>query len=195
MAMTFLAMWLEEPDLAHTNFLIMIFIGLVAVAMAVMAIALIVVAVTASKAMKGLTATVDELKEKVLPLVATVTEIGKTSQALLHDSAPKVKHITDNLKTASDMLVETSNAARSAVRQFDTTVTDANQRAQRQVARVDGMVTATLTAAVEVAETIAHGIQVPVQKIAVLATQAKLLGEGLLAKIKSMAARSPFGSQ
>ena len=146
------AMWLEEPDLAGTNHLIMIFIGLVALAMMVMAIALIVVAVAAAKAIRG-DETVDELKEKVLPLIDVATEIGKSSQALLHDTAPKVKHITDTLMDASDTLAETSRAARSAVQQFDSTIIDINMRTQRQVARVDGMVTSALTATIDAVET------------------------------------------
>jgi uncharacterized protein YoxC len=182
-----LAMWLQGADLASTNHLIMIFIGFVAVAMSVMAIAMIVVAVTAAKAVKGMNATVEELKGKVLPLIDVATDISKTSQALLHDSAPKVKHITDNLVSASDTLAETSKAARSAVAQFDSTIADVNMRTQRQVARVDGMVTAALTTTAEVAEAIGNGIRVPAQKIAVMVSQAKALVEGLLAKIKSKA--------
>jgi len=192
MATIGLAMWLQEADLASTNHLIMIFIGMVAVAMTVMAIALIVVAVTASKAVKGLNTTVEELKGKVLPLIDVATDISKTSQAMLNDSAPKVKHITDNLVDASDTLAETSKAARAAVQQFDSTLADVNMRTQRQVARVDGMVTAALTTTAEVAEAVSNGIRVPVQKIAVMVTQAKVVAEGLIAKFKSMAgSRSP----
>jgi len=183
-----IAMWLQEPDLAHTNFLIMIFIGLVAVAMTVMAIALIVVAVTTAKAIKGLTETADELKGKVLPLLDSATEITKTGQSLLQDTAPKVKHITDTLVDASDALAETSKAARSAVQQFDATIVDINQRTQRQVARVDGMVTTALTATIDAVETISKGLRVPAQKIVAAAGQAKLVAEGLFAKIRSAVA-------
>ncbi len=188
MATMGIAMWLQEPDLAHTNFLIMIFIGLVAVAMTVMAIALIVVAVTTAKAIKGLTETADELKGKVLPLMDSATEITKTGQALLQDTAPKVKHITDTLVDASDALAETSKAARSAVQQFDATIVDINQRTQRQVARVDGMVTTALTATIDAVETISKGLRVPAQKIVAAAGQAKLVAEGLFAKIRSAVA-------
>jgi uncharacterized protein YoxC len=180
-------MWLQGADLASTNHLIMISIGLVAVAMSVMAIAMIVVAVTAAKAVKGMNATVEELKGKVLPLIDVATDISKTSQALLHDSAPKVKHITDNLVSASDTLAETSKAARSAVAQFDSTIADVNMRTQRQVARVDGMVTSTLTATIDAVETISRGLRIPTQKIAAAAGQAKLFAEGLFAKIRSAA--------
>ena len=195
MAMTFLAMWIQEGNLADNHHLILILVGLIAVAIAVVAVAVTVIAVKALKAIEEIGATAEEIKGRMLPMLDEVKEFSKTGRILLQETAPKVKLITENLARASDTLVETSNAARSAVRQFDATVTDANQRAQRQVARVDGMVTAALTTTIEVAETIGNGIRVPMQKVAVMATQAKLLAEGLLAKIKSMAARSPFGSQ
>ena len=47
----------------------------------------------------------------------------------------------------------------------------------------------------EVVDTIANGIRVPAQKIAVMVTQAKYVAEGLLEKVKSMGAKSPFGSR
>jgi uncharacterized protein YoxC len=178
------AMWLQTPDLARTNFLIMIFIGLVALAMVGMSIALIVVAVTAAKAIKGFNATTAELTGKVLPLIETMTDVSKTSQAMMRDAAPKVKHITDALVDVGDTLVETSKAARSAVQQFDATIVDINQRTQKQVARVDGMVTSTLTAAIDAVETVGRGMRVPAQKIAEVANQAKYFAEGLFAKIR-----------
>jgi methyl-accepting chemotaxis protein len=181
------AMWLQEVDLANTNHLIMIFIGLVAAAMAVMAIAMIVVAVTAAKAVKGMTARAEELAGKVLPLIDVATEMSKTGQALLNDTAPKVKRITDALVDASDTLAETSRAARSAVQQFDTTIVDINVRTQRQVARVDGMVTSALTATIDAVETVSRGLRIPAQKVAAAAGQAKAFAEGLLAKIRSAA--------
>jgi len=188
MATMSFAIWVQAPDLASTNRLIMIFIGLVALFMAAMAIALIAIAVVASKAVKGLNATVDELKGKVLPLIDVATDISKTSKSVLEDAAPKVKVITDNLVTASETLAETSKSAKAAVLQFDTTITDVNLRAQKQVARVDGMLTSALTATSELAEAIGNGIRVPAQKIAAMASQAKLMAEGIFARIRAAAA-------
>ena len=179
-------MWLQDADLAQTNHLIMIFIGLVAVSMAVMAIALIVVAVVAGKAVKGVTATVDELKVKVLPIIDIATDISKSGREIIQDATPKVKVITENL-------MKTSEIARGAVEKVDATITEANQRTQRQVARVDDMVTAALKTTAEVAEAIGQGIRVPAQKIAEIAGQAKNIAEGLFAKIRSAAEHSPFG--
>ncbi len=87
--MTCFAVWLQEPDLARTNHLIMIFIGLVAVAMTVMAIAMIVMAVVAAKAIKSVMTTVGDVTDKALPLIESATEISKTSQDLLRDVSPK----------------------------------------------------------------------------------------------------------
>ncbi len=195
MATTYLALWLQELDLARTNHLIMIFMGVMALAMLVMAGALLIVTITAAKAIKDARATADEFKDKLLPLIDVATDISKSGQALLHDVGPKVKVITENVMQASETLAETSKAARATVQQIDATLADANQRAQKQVARVDGMVTAALTTAAEVAEAIGNGIRVPAQKIAAAATQARAVAEGLLARFRSMTGASPFGGR
>jgi uncharacterized protein YoxC len=185
--MTILAMWLQETDAISSGNakLLMVFIGLVAIALVIQAIALIVVAVAAAKTAKGLTATVEDLKTKVLPLIDTVKGIGHTAQSILHETAPKVTVITDNL-------VETSNVVRHSAQEFDRTIVDANMRTQRQVARVDGMVTAALTTTAEIVETVNNGIRGPAQKIAAILAQAKCALEGMLDKIKSKSAKSPF---
>jgi methyl-accepting chemotaxis protein len=182
--MAMLAMWFQGTDAIselNTN-LLTVFIGLVALAMLVQAITLVGLAARSAKAIKGLVETVDELKQKALPLIDSVTEISRSAQSLVTETAPKVSAIADNL-------LETSDLVRGTAQHFEETLADANLRTQRQVARVDGMVTAALTATIEVVETIGNGIRVPAQKIASLAGQAKLLAEGLLARIKSFASR------
>ena len=88
------------------------------------------------------------------------------------------------MRTIADNLVETSDLVRGTAQHFEQTLADANMRTQRQVARVDEMVSATLTATVEIVETIGNGIRGPAQKIASLVGQAKQFAEGLLAKIR-----------
>ena len=182
--MAMLAMWFQGTDAVseiNTN-LLTIFIGLVALAMLVQAIALAVLAAKSVKAIKGLAETVDELKQKALPLIDSATQISQTAEYLLSENAPKVRAIADNL-------LETSDLVRGTAQHFEETLADANLRTQRQVARVDGMVTAALTATVEVVETIGNGIRGPAQKIASLVGQAKRFAEGLMAGIKSYASR------
>ena len=166
----------------------------IAIAIVGMAIVLMVISVKALKAVKDLSGTAEEFKIKLLPMLDEVTALSKSGRQMLEDSAPKVKIITENLVKASDTLVATSNIARTTLQHIDTTVSDANRRTQRQVARVDGMFTAALDTTAEVVETIAQGIRVPAQKVAVLATQAKCIAEGLIAKFKSMSANKSYRS-
>jgi hypothetical protein len=181
---TWFALWLQETyTFSSTNAkLLMVFIGLVALSLVAQAAVQVSVSLKAGKALKDLTETAEELREKLLPLIDTAMSVGKTAEALLKDAAPKVKLITDNLAETSDVL-------RSSATQVGRTVVDANLRTQRQVARVDGMVTAVLTATVVAAGAVQEGLRGPAQKLAGLATQARFGLEGLLDRVKSMAAK------
>ena len=186
--MAMLAMWFQATDAFSTlnGRILACFLAVVALTMVVLAIALVVLAARSVKAIRGLVETVDELKQKALPLIDSAAALSQSAETLLRENAPKVKAIADNL-------VETSDLVRGTAQHFDRTLADANLRTQRQVARVDGMMTAALTATVEMVETIGSGIRVPAQKIAAMAGQAKLLAEGLLARIKSAAAGTRSG--
>ena len=180
--MAMLAMWLQDTDAlsAVDTKLLLVFVGLVALALLVQAIALIVLAAKSVKAIKGLAESVDELKQKALPLIDSATEISRSAQSMVSETAPKMRAIADNL-------VETSDLVRGTAKHFEETLADANLRTHRQVARLDEMVCSALTATVVMVETIGNGIRVPAQKIAALAGQAKHFAEGLLARIRSSA--------
>jgi methyl-accepting chemotaxis protein len=195
MATMTLAMWLQESDAASIRHMFFILVLIIAVAMAGMAIILVVFSLKAMKAIKEVRASADEVKAKVLPLLDEVTAFTKSGREMLQEAAPKVKLMTESLVRTTDTLAETSLIAKSAVQKIETTVSDANMRTQRQVARVDGMVTTALNTTAEIVETINHGIRVPAHKIAVMATQAKYVVEGLLDKVKSMSGKMPFGTK
>jgi hypothetical protein len=195
MSTMWLAMWLQDSDPTGTRHLILIFIILIAVAICAMAVFMMLIGLKALKVIKELGATAAEVKLKFLPLMDEVMAISKTSRIMLDDAAPKIKIIGENLRKTSETLVETSGVAKSSVLQVHGTLVDANLRTQRQVARVDGMVTAALTTTQEVADTIANGIRVPAMKIAEMVGQAKIAAEGLMAKVKGMGGAPPFGSR
>jgi hypothetical protein len=183
-------MWFQETYTFSSGNakLLIVFIALVAVSMVVQAVVTIAVTVKAGKAVKEMAQTAEEFKTRLLPLIETATDVSRMGQSLLHETGPKVRLIAENL-------VETTTIVRGSAQQFDKTIADANLRAQHQVARVDGIITAALTTTVEVAETIQQGVRAPVQKISVIATQLKYGLEGILAKVKSMAAKSPFANR
>ncbi|GAC1415161.1 MAG: hypothetical protein NVSMB62_02270 [Acidobacteriaceae bacterium] len=207
--MTALAMWFQDATTstggvsAETEKYIVIFLGLIAFSMVVQALVYIAAGIVAMKAMKAADNTVqevkgaiaevrrdlktstDEIKAKVYPVIESMTHLGKTAQGILDEATPK-------LRLVSDHIVETSRVVRDSAVKFQGTAADVNHKTQRQVARVDGMVTAALDTTAEVVATIEHGIKVPAQKIASAAVQARHVVEGVLERVKTLTAGLPF---
>lgn len=156
--------------------LMLLFVGLVALAMVTQAIIMIGFAAKTGKALKDISEVVEEMRDRVSPLIDTATEIGETTNAILRDTVPRMRAITDNL-------LETSEVVRNSAVRFDGTIADVNRRAQLQVARIDTMVTAALATTVQIAETIQHGVEVPARRIAAVANQAKTLFDGIRARV------------
>jgi hypothetical protein len=146
-------MWLQEATVSSGSAKwLIVFVGMVAVAMVTQAVALIVMAVGAGKARKRALEIAEEVREKVMPVVSSTHEI-------LRDSGPKVKIITENL-------VETSHMVRSKAQEFDVTASDLNARTRAQAARVDGMVTSVLNTTADISETLQRAVKVPVREFA-----------------------------
>ena len=166
------AMWLQDGDsLSSGNSrLLMIFVAMVAVALMIQAIALIVMALGAAKARKRGLEMAEELRLKLLPVI-------DEAHALFHDTAPKIKVITENL-------VETSHVVRSKAAEFDATLSEANERARAQIARVDGIVGKSLTATAEIMATIEHVVRVPVREFAGVVNGLKAGLDVLVGKVK-----------
>ena len=146
-------MWLQDPDsLSSGNSrLLMVFVAMVAVALMIQAIALIVMAITAGKARKRGIEIAEELRQKMLPIIAD-------SHQFIKDNAPKVKVITENL-------VETSHTIRSKAQEFDVTASELNHKTRAQVARVDTMVTSVLNTTSEITDTVQRGIKIPLREV------------------------------
>ncbi len=166
-------MWLQGGDsLSSGNSrLLMIFVGMVAVAMSAQAVALVAMAIGAAKARKRGMEIAEELRIKVLPVIDGAQEI-------LRDTTPKIKIITENL-------VETSHIVRSQAQEFDATLSEVNDRTRAQVARVDGMITSTLTTTAEIVATIQQSIRVPVRQVAGLVNGLKAGLDVLVGRAKS----------
>jgi methyl-accepting chemotaxis protein len=156
--------------------LLLLFVGLVALAMVTQAIIMIGFAAKAGKALKDISEVAEDFRDRITPLIESATEISETTTAILRDSVPKMRVITDNL-------LETSEVVRNSAERFDSTIADVNRRAQQQVARIDTMVTAALATTVQIAETIQHGVEVPARRIAAVANQAKTLFDGIRARV------------
>jgi len=170
--------WLQqEPDsLSAVNTkLLMIFVAMVAIAMIAQAIALIIMAAGAAKARRRGLEIAEEIRLKLMPI------IDATQQAI-HDTAPKVKVITENL-------VETSHVIRAKAQEFDATASDLNRKTRAQMARVDGIVTSALNSAAEISETIQRGIKVPVREFSGLVNGLKAGVDVLVGRARGFTAR------
>lgn len=209
--MAALAMWFQDASAggmsADAQKWIVIFLGVIAFSMLVQALIWIGVGIGALVALKKVKTAVDdvrndikthagEIKGKIYPVIDTVTHISHNAQAIIADATPKIKNATEHLVETSRVVRESaekfSHTLRDSGEKISHTVTDANQKTQRQVARVDGMVTAALDTTAEIVQTIEHGIKVPAQKIAHAATQARFIAEGVLDRVKAMASGLPF---
>jgi uncharacterized protein YoxC len=144
-------MWLQG-DLNSTvgSTWLIVFVGLVALAMIIQAITVVGMAMGAAKTRGRVMEMAEELRAKMLPLI-------DQSRELLHDSAPKVKVIADNL-------VETSHTVRSRIAEFDATMHEANAKTRAQVARVDGMVTSVLNTTSDITQALQRAARIPARE-------------------------------
>jgi hypothetical protein len=176
-------MWLQDAGSVSSGSAkwLVIFVGMVAVAMVTQAVALIVMAVGAGKARKRALEIAEEVREKVMPVVSSTHEI-------LRDSGPKVKIITENL-------VETSHMVRSKAQEFDVTASDLNARTRAQAARVDGMVTSVLNTTADISETLQRAVKVPVREFAGLVNGFKAGLDVLVGRAKEFGRGKPNGAR
>jgi hypothetical protein len=149
-----MGMWLQDPDSISSgnSKLLMVFVGMVAVALVTQALAMIAMAIGAAKARKQALAIAEDMRSKIMPVILS-------TRTMLEDTAPKLKVITDNF-------AETSHVVRSKAVEFDATMSDVNERVRAQVARVDEMTTSTLMATSNLATKVEQTIRVPVREVA-----------------------------
>jgi hypothetical protein len=174
------AMWMQDAGSLSGDLRWLIWlVALIALGMLVQAIAVIAIAIGAAKASKRALAIADQVHTKMMPIL-------DATQSVLHDSAPKVKIITENL-------VETSHVVRSKAAEFDVTASDVNARTRAQVARVDGIVTSVLNTTAEITENLQRAIKVPVMELNGLVNGFKAGLDVLVGRARAFGRQSPDG--
>jgi hypothetical protein len=170
--------WLQDADSFTSNDTkwLMFFVGMVAVAMMTQAIVFVVAAIGAAKVRSRLLAIAEEARLKLLPVIDGTHDV-------LQELHPKVKIITDNL-------VETSHVVRAKAQEFDSTITDFNEKTRAQTARVDDMVSSVLDTTAGIASTIQKGVQIPVREFSGLMQGLKAGLDSLVGRGKGSASRT-----
>ena len=123
---------------------------MVAIAMVAQAVVVIVAAIGAAKARKQLD--FDRGRDPRQGSAGHRRRAGHDAGA-----AAEVQVLTDNL-------VETSHVVRAKANEFDTTISEVNQRARAQTARVDDMVSSVLDTTAGIASGIQKSVQIPVRE-------------------------------
>lgn len=157
--------------------LLVLFVGVIAFCMLVLFLVLVVAAFAGWKAYKSVSAEINTVKQKAMPIIGSVqgivedmrpkiSAISAKVQEVVEDATPKVKTITTNVADMSDV-------AKNKVREFEATIDKANEtvraandKTRAQVDKVDGMLSSTLKATSDLGNTIHRGIKTPVLEVA-----------------------------
>jgi ABC-type transporter Mla subunit MlaD len=176
-------MWQSDGRSVDSH-LVMIFIGIVAVALVGQAFVMLGMALGAFKAQKTIQGQIEEIKEKLLPLL-------DKSNVLMTDLTPQLKQIATSATTISGHVEDIScivrekihelsptiSAANETLKQANETAREANQKTREQVdrvnvvvtdqvTRVNGMVTSVLDLTANMGKAIQHGVTQPVREVA-----------------------------
>ncbi|GAC1364542.1 MAG: hypothetical protein NVSMB3_13020 [Acidobacteriaceae bacterium] len=176
--------------------LLVIFVGVIAFCSFVQFLVFVGAAIAGLKAYKSISAEVDSVKQKAMPLVAT-------AQTLLTESTPKIRKLTDNAVQMSDFVKGKLHEYEGTIDEANQTLKDANWKTRAQVAKVDGMVSSTLKATSDLGSTIHRGIRTPVLEVAgvvnglkaaldVLVGRSTDFGAGYARKSSTSGAGHPF---
>jgi hypothetical protein len=180
--------------------LLMIFIGIAALALLAQAAVVMIVGIGALKIMKDVQAHIGEFRSKALPFIAE-------THALINELTPKVRLITDNINTITAhaeaiaaVVEQKTNEFSPTVSGINRTIADANQTAQdvnqktrEQVSRVNGMITSTLNAAGRLGAAIEHGIAKPGREVAGIVSGVKVGLETLISGARAFGSGGSIG--
>ena len=164
----------------HQATYLLVYSGLVAVAVLVEAIALGALAFATAKLMKQISELTNEAKGKVYPILESVRDITEKGQHIAEiarnvaaDTEPKIKRVTTNI-------ADTTDVYRAKLAEVDSLITDTTSKARKQSDRVDGMITGVLTRTGEVAAHVQSAIMQPVKQVSGLVSGAKAGIESLI---------------
>ena len=163
---------LQDGLSGESTHLLMIFIGIAAFALLAQAFVMLGMAIGASKAQKKLLGHVEDISNKLLPLIDKSNVLVTDLTPQLKDITARAQVITGNVEQISALMRDKANefgptitAANQTIIEANDTVRDANRRTQQQVVRVNDMVTSVLDATAQMGRAIQNGITTPVREV------------------------------
>jgi hypothetical protein len=156
-----------------------VFTAVTALGVLLQAFVLLAIYIAIRRTIARLHEVTDELKQQVLPTIAT-------ARNLLEDVSPKLKVASSNLVAASQSLRHQANHASATVDELlDMTMV--------QAARVDEIVTAGIDSAAYAAQAVQHAFSVPVRQVSALVAALKAAFEVLRGRKQTPPADDDFG--
>lgn len=138
---------------------LMIFVGVVALSLLLNAFATVSAALSARKVFKEVLGLLKDLHEKSSPII-------EKTNALINDLSPKIRSVTENVTQITYTVREKVDQVGETVSNINRTVQEANMKTRGQVDHVDRMVSSALHTTQDVADTVTHGIKVPIKQVA-----------------------------
>jgi uncharacterized protein YoxC len=175
-------MLFQENDVTrHDIHLAMIFLFIIALALAIQAVGVVISGIFAAKLLHRVDGITNTVQQRTGPI------LDKTI-ALLDELSPKVKTVVENSEHISTTVRTKVEELAATVSELNQTVKEINGRTRVQVARADGLVTDALVATSEISHSVTQSIKVPVRQVAGLVA-------GLKAGLETLIVRSPFGGR
>ena len=165
----------------HDVHLMMVFVGIIMLALVVLALGFVVAGLVGLKVLANAKEMANNAEKKTAPILAK-------ANALLDDLVPKVRTITADVEEISSIVRAKCEEVGETVTEIKRTVDDINGRTRVQVRHVDGIVTSALNTTEEVSAKVQQGIRYPVNQVVGIIA-------GLKAGLETLAQRSPFGKK
>ena len=180
--------------------LLMMFIGIAALALLAQAVVICVVGLGAFKVMKEVQSQIGDIRSKAMPFIAE-------THALVTELTPKVRLITDNINTITAHAEAIAAVVEQKTTEFSPTVSginrtiadanqtaqDVNQKARAQVSRVNGMISSSLDAAARLGAAIEQGIAKPGREVAGIVSGFKVGIETLISGARAFGSGGSVG--
>ena len=190
----------DTPNSDQMKWLV-IFVGVMAFCSFVQFLVFVGAGIAAMKVYKSISAEMDVLKAKALPIVASVQgviddnrpavkKVTAKVQEIVDDATPKLKTVTGNVAQASDFVVAKLREYEGTIDEANQTLKDVNSKTRAQVSKVDGMVSSALKATSDVGNTIHRGIRTPVVEIAGVVNGVKAAIDVLVGRARGFASGS-----
>lgn len=153
--------------------LLMVFIGIAALALLVQAMLLAVFALGAMKAQKELGGELKEFRHKASAFIDKANALTVELAPQVRDITARISTITNHIEKIAALVDEkaaelspTITAANKTAMEANETVAEANRKTREQVNRVNGMLTTALDATARLGVAIEKGITVPGREVA-----------------------------